>query len=115
MDFLDPIKVRRHKYRMFAGYALLGVAIFLTTVVLIFLAFGYGGGKNGQIIQNGLVFVSSQPNPAQINLNGNNSGSSTNSRLQLPAGQYTMTLTKTGYRPWVRSLGVEGGSVEHFD
>ena len=115
MDFLDPVKIRRHKIRLITGYALLGVAIFLTTTVLIFLAFGYGVGKDGQIIQNGLVFVSSKPNPAQINLNGNNTGSSTNARLQLPAGQYTMTLTKTGYRPWVRSLGVEGGSVEHFD
>jgi hypothetical protein len=26
-----------------------------------------------------------------------------------------MKLTRPGYRPWVRSLGVEGGSVEHFD
>jgi hypothetical protein len=115
MDFLDPVKIRRHKYRLISGYVLLGIAIFLTTVVLIFLSFGYGVGKGGQIIQNGLVFVSSQPNPAQINLNGNNSGSGTNARLQLPAGQYTLSLTKTGYRPWVRSVGVEGGSVEHFD
>ena len=88
MDFLDPVKIRRHKIRLITGYALLGVAIFLTTTVLIFLAFGYGVGKDGQIIQNGLVFVSSKPNPAQINLNGNNTGSSTNARLQLPAGQY---------------------------
>lgn len=115
MDFIDPDKQRRHSRRLIIGYVLIAVAIALTTLVLLFLSYGYGFGKNGQVIQNGLVFVSSTPNPAKIYLNGVLNSSTTNSRLQLPAGQYTLKLVRSGYRPWVRSLGVEGGSVENFD
>jgi hypothetical protein len=87
----------------------------LATIVLLFAAYGYGVNGKGQIIQSGLVFVSSAPAPAAIYLNDQLNSASTNARLQIPAGQYTLKLTRSGYRPWVRSLGVEGGSVEHFD
>ncbi len=114
MDFLNHSKQRQNKLQLIVGYVLVAIAVMLTTVVLLFAAYGYGLGKNGQIIQNGLVFVSSVPSPAQIYLNGKLVGA-TNQRLQLPTGQYTMVLKRNGYRTWVRSLGVEGGSVEHFD
>lgn len=115
MDFIDPVKQRKHKIRLFIGYGLISCAIVLGTIVLLFAAYGYGVNGKGQIIQSGLVFVSSAPSPAAIYLNNQLNSASTNARLQIPAGQYTLELTRTGYRPWVRSLGVEGGSVEHFD
>ena len=115
MDFIDPVKQRKHKIRLFVGYGLISCAIILAAIVLLFAAYGYGVNSKGQIIQSGLVFVSSAPAPATISLNGQLNSSSTNARLQIPAGQYTLKLTRDGYRPWVRSLGVEGGSVEHFD
>jgi hypothetical protein len=114
MDFIDPIKRRRHKIRLIVGYFILGTAILLTALILLYQANGYGFGKNGQIIQNGLVFVSSTPSPATIELNGVASGSTTNTRLELPAGQYTLKLTRPGYRSWVRAIGVDGDSVESF-
>ncbi len=115
MDFIDPVKQRKHKIRLFIGYGLISCAIVLATIVLLFAAYGYGVNSKGQIIQSGLVFVSSAPAPADIYLNGQINSATTNARLQIPAGQYTLKLTRTGYRPWIRSLGVEGGSVEHFD
>lgn len=115
MDFIDPQKLRHHRARLAIGYSLSAVALILMTLVLLFIAYGYGLGKNGRIIQNGLVFVSSQPNPAQIYLNGNYQGNNTNARLELPAGQYTVQIKLSGYRTWVRSVGVEGGSVERFN
>ena len=115
MDFIDPVKQRKHKIRLFIGYGLISCAIVLATTILLFAAYGYGVNAKGQIIQSGLVFVSSAPAPALIYLNGQLNSSTTNARLQIPAGQYTLKLTRPGYRPWVRSLGVEGGIVEHFD
>jgi len=115
MDFIDPLKQRKHKVRLFVGYGLISCAIILATVVLLFAAYGYGLNSKGQIIQSGLVFVSSAPAPATITLNNQINSASTNARLQIPAGQYTLSLNRSGYRPWVRSLGVEGGSVQHFD
>ncbi len=114
MDFIDPLKRRHHKIRLILGYVVLGTAILLTALILLYQANGYGFGKNGQIIQNGLVFVASTPSPANIYLNGSLSQSATNARLELPAGQYTLQLTRRGYRPWIRAIGVEGDSVEDF-
>lgn len=115
MDFIDPDKQHSHKIRLLIGYCLMAIAIILTSVILLYQANGYGIGSNGEIIQNGLVFLSSTPNPAQISLNGVLNTSKTNVRLQLPAGLYTVSLNRNGYVPWVRAIGVEGGSVEHFD
>ncbi|HEV2402691.1 MAG TPA: PEGA domain-containing protein [Candidatus Saccharimonadales bacterium] len=114
MDFLDPRKQKAHARRLIVGYFLIGIAILLTTTILLYRAYGYELGKNGQIIQQGLVFVSSQPNPATIYIDGKANGN-TNKRIFLQAGQYTFRLARAGYRPWVRAVSVEGGSVEHFD
>lgn len=115
MDYLDPKKQFHHRLILLVGYVLVTIAIVIGTLVLLYQAYGFGLGKNGNVIQNGLVFVSSQPNPAQIYLNGHLNSNATNARLLLPAGIYHMKLTRTGYRDWQRTIGVEGGSVVHFD
>jgi hypothetical protein len=97
------------------GYVLIGVGILITTVILLQVAYGYARGKNGQIIQNGFVFVSSQPHPAQIYTNGQLNKARTNTRLTLPAGQYTVQLKRSGYREWRRTITVLGGDLQHFD
>lgn len=115
MDFLDPKKQKAHIYRLFIGYALVGIALILTTVILLYRAYGFGFDKNGQIIQSGLVFVSSAPNPAKIFINGQRYKDDTNVRIPLPAGQYTFDVRRDGYEGWKRAITVEGGSVERFD
>jgi hypothetical protein len=114
MDFIDPKKRRLSKIKLIISYLLIGLAVLMTTLVLLYQANGYSFGKNGQLIQKGLVFVNSTPNPASIYLNGQLNSATTNVRLNLPAGQYTMKLTRSGYRPWQRAVEVEGGSVERF-
>jgi hypothetical protein len=115
MDFLDPKKHRRHLILMLCGYLLIGVAIVIGTLVLLYQAYGFGLGKNGTVIQNGLLFFSSQPHPAKITINSKPQSVQTNSRLLLPAGIYSVQLTRAGYRPWQRTIELIGSSVEHFD
>jgi hypothetical protein len=115
MDFLDPKKRFRQTVLLVTGYVLIGVAITIATVILLYQAYGFGLGKNGTIIQSGLLFFSSQPSPAKIYINGKLNTSQTNTRLELPAGIYNVKLTRSGYNPWQRTIEVDGGSVEHFD
>lgn len=114
MEFLDPKKQKQHMTRLFIGYFLVGVALLLTTVILLYRAYGYGF-KNGQVIQNGLIFISSSPSPADIYINGEKRQERTNVRLLLSSGQYTFELKREGYRPWKRAITLEGGSVARFD
>jgi hypothetical protein len=62
MDFLDPKRKKSHHKRLFIGYLLMAVAVAMGTLILLFSAFGYGvDRKTGDVIQNGTVFVDSQP------------------------------------------------------
>lgn len=115
MDFLDPAKQARHRVIMWVGYVLIAGGIVVATLVLLYQAYGFGLGKNGTVIQNGLVFLSSQPNPASISLNGKLNNAQTNARLALPASIYHVQLARSGYRNWQRIIEVEGGDVQHFD
>lgn len=114
MDFLDPKKHRAHLIRLMIGYVLIGTALILTAVILLYRAYGFGL-KNGEVIQNGLIFVSSRPNPADMYVNGKKQDKTTNARLLMPAGQYAFVLEREGYRPWKRAINVEGGAVVRFD
>jgi hypothetical protein len=114
MDFLDPKKQKAHARRLTLGYALIGLVLLLGTTILLYLAYGFGIDKNGRVIQNGLVFISSQPAGANIYINGVQKDT-TNTRLVLPAGSYTAEIKRSGYSTWKRAITVEGSSVERFD
>jgi hypothetical protein len=115
MDFFDPQKQKRHARRLAVGYALIGLALILATIILLYHAYGFGIDRSGRVIRNGLVFVSSRPGDANIYINNKRDKATTNARLTLPSGQYLLELKSEGYRDWKRALTVEGGSVNRFD
>lgn len=115
MDFLDTNKQRRHAILLYIGYAFIALAIAIATMVLVYQANGFGVNRKGQIVQNGLVFFSSQPAAADIYLNGVKQGNQTNTRVSVASGQYTIKISRDGYRDWTRPLNVQGGDVQNFD
>jgi hypothetical protein len=115
MDFLDPKKQRRHALLLLIGYGFITIAILIGTTVLLYQAYGFGIGKNGQVVQSGLLFVSTTPSGADIYLNNTKSPSRTDTRLSLVSGQYAMKLERTGYRTWEQTITLQGGTVEHYD
>lgn len=114
MDFLDPDKKRAHQKRLFLGYFLIGIAILLGSFILVLLSYGFDvDRRTGQVIQNGLIFTASAPESARIFLNGVDSGT-TDKKLTVPAGQYTLELKRDGYRTWKRNFNLEGSTIERF-
>lgn len=111
MDFLDPKKKRGYNIRLVVGFILISIAIVLGTIILALITAGYTiNRKTGQVIQNSLVFINSQPTSATIYVNGVNSGT-TNARLNLDAGNYTFSLQQNGYRSWSNNVTLLGGDV----
>lgn len=114
MDFLDPRKKRAHNIRLYIGYALMAVALGISTVILVFAAYGYDIDRStGDIIQNGLIIVDAHPESATIFVNGEGKGT-TDNRLILPAGQYKVELQREGYHNWVHDVSLEGSSIEQL-
>src|ERR1700761_4432923 len=108
MDFLDPNYERRSQFRLLLGYCLVTLAIAATVWLLINQAYGLGLNRRGQVTQNGLLFVSSQPSGAVIDLNGAPYKSDTNTRVFAQSGSYIMKISRPGYRDWTRPIYVAG-------
>lgn len=115
MDFLDPIKERRTRFRLFVGYALVALAIGIASLILLYWSYGYSVTSDGDVAQKGLVFVSSQPSGANVSLDGIDSKTQTGAKLNLKSGSYLMTLSLAGYTSWSHPITVRGGDVQHFD
>lgn len=115
MDYLDLKKERQHNALLLVGYVLIAVAITISALVLLYQAYGFGIDKKGTVVQNGLTFFSSHPNPANIYVNDILQTVRTNTRLVLPSGIYNVKLSREGYGDWQRKIELNGGSVEHFD
>ena len=114
MDFLDPIKTKKRDRRLLMGYFLFAVLISLGTVILVYLSYGFGLDKKGGVYQNGLLYIASAPTGANIWLDKTSYGK-TNNRINIPSGKFMLSINKSGYREWQRSIEVDGGSVQHFD
>lgn len=92
----------------------MAIALAISTVVLLFAAYGYDIDRStGGIIQNGLIVLDAHPESATIYANGEQKGT-TDNRLPLPAGQYKIELKRDGYRTWSHSVNLEGGSIEQL-
>ena len=115
MDFFDPQKQKEHSIRLAVGYGLIAVILILATTIMLYWARGFGLDKNGRIIQNGLVFVSSTPEDGVVYVNGKKYKDLTNTRLNIPDGQYTLDVKKDGYRTWSRAVSVRGGDLERLN
>ncbi len=119
MDFLDPKKKRSSVIRLYIGYGLMTILIAVSTVVLLYAAFGYGVNKDGEVYQNSTVFLASEPSGANVNIKNASTGVvksvTTNDRLILPQGDYTVNFTKSGYRPWIKSVELRGGQITRLD
>lgn len=119
MDFLDPKKKRSSVIRLYIGYGLMTILIVTGAVVLLYAAFGYGVNKDGEVYQNSTVFLASEPSGADANIKNISTGevksTATNDRLILPQGDYKVDFTKSGYRPWVKSVELRGGQISRLD
>lgn len=114
MDFLDPHKRRSYNIRLFIGFVLIGIAIVLATMILALITAGYTiNRKTGQVIQNSLVYINSQPVSSNIYINGGSSGT-TNARFDLSAGKYSISLQQNGYHTWSNNITLYGGQVEQL-
>jgi hypothetical protein len=113
MEFLDEPAKRRRTRKLFLGYFLIAVIIGLVSVILVYLAQGYGYDTRKGVTQNGLVFISAKPVGANISINNQSKGA-TDLRTVLPEGKYELLLRQNGYREWRKSFNLDGGTVLYY-
>ena len=83
----------------------------ITAMIVIAYARGYRlNTKNPGLSSTGILVATSEPNGAQVYVNGEFSGA-TNSNINLDPGNYDITITKEGYHDWSRTMRVQGEVV----
>lgn len=116
MEFIDPAHKQKHKKRLAIGYVLLTILVALSTYMLVATAMGYQiFQKDGQVVQNGLIFLDSKPVNADIYINGKKESSKTDTRLALAEGDYEIILKSEGYKDWTRRITLYGGKVSFIN
>lgn len=112
MEFIDPKLKQRRSKRLKIGYALLTLLVGLATYILVMTAKGYQIlQSDGQVVQNGIIFLDSKPVSADIFINGKKEDSKTEMRLTVPESEYEITLKAEGYKDWTKRITLEGGRV----
>lgn len=118
MDFLDPNKKRSNKIKLYVGYILVAIAISMSALVLLFANSGYRLDTEGNVTQNGLLFVNSHPDGATAYIEGiynkYKTQGKTDTKFDLREGRYRVTINMDRYRSWQKELSVDGGSVERL-
>ena len=108
MDFLDPNKKRSNKIKLYVGYILVAIAISMSALVLLFANSGYRLDTEGNVTQNGLLFVNSHPDGATAYIEGiynkYKTQGKTATKFDLREGRYRVTINMDRYRSWQKEL-----------
>ncbi len=80
--------------------------------VLVFIMLGYQfNSSDGKIEQGGLVQFDSRPAGASVTIDGMAFGTRTPSKTTMASGQHFITMNRSGYNMWQKSVKVVPGSV----
>ncbi len=92
-------------------YAFMSVAVVVLVTILVFVMLGYRYAGGGRIEQGGLVQFDSQPNGADVTIDGTKFGTNTPSKTTLASGTHTITINRGGYQPWRKTVNLVAGAV----
>ena len=93
-------------------YGLMSLSVIALVTLLVFVMLGYQFNKtDGKIEQGGLVQFSSTPSGASVGIDSKSFGTQTAARTTMTAGAHYITMNKTGYRQWQKTVSVVPGSI----
>lgn len=105
-------RTKRQKVLTAVSYTSIAFIVMIGTFILVQIARGYDFDFNrGEVVQNGLLLVASEPVAADIYLNGENIRKDTPYRRTLSVGEHTITLKQSTFRDWTRKFNVNAGEV----
>lgn len=112
MHEINNVNKRLRFVRNFSNYIAVAIIVSGLTTLLVLAARGYDIDRTtGQVIKNGILLVESQPEGAEVKLDGRLEPKKTPDKYPIPEGSYNLKLTKDGFRDWDRQVDVIGSKV----
>lgn len=100
--------------RILTPLAYLSLAVLLVGATIVLVAYGRGYSydiKSNRWLINGLLLVNSSPSGATVKINGKALRRKTPYRNTLEAGDYSVEVSKLGYRSWAKTLSIVASGV----
>lgn len=107
---------KRMKKQLFLPLLIISFLLLATTLVVFYgkgYRFGFGQGR-ADFFGTGLLVATSQPNGAQVFVDGHLT-TATDNTLNLTPGEYTIKIFKDGYFPWEKKLKIKKEVVTKAD
>jgi len=95
----------------FFTYGVMTVASAVLTAFLVLVALGYRLDKNFTFSQGGLVQFNSTPDNASVTVDGKLQGFHTQGKVNLAAGQHSVTMSLNGYHTWSKNVDLAPGQL----
>lgn len=95
--------------------AIATLSVIVILIVTIFFMLGYRlDSGNGRLEQGALMQFDSQPGGASVAIDNKNVGT-TATKQTVVAGVHTVTMNKSGYEQWTRTLDLQAGTLTWLD
>lgn len=112
MHEINNINKRLRTIKHFSNYFVVALVILVLSGLIVLAAQGYDIDRStGQVIQNGILLVETEPSGAVLSINGRPESDRTSGKYPVPEGTYDLTLSKDGYRDWQTTAEVFGSKV----
>jgi hypothetical protein len=107
-----PPSKRKQLMQRILVYGFMSAATLGLVAVLVSVMLGYQFNRSdGRIEQGGLVQFDSRPTGGNVTIDGTSFGSQTPSKTTMTSGQHFITIERSGYKKWQKSVAVVPGSV----
>lgn len=107
-----PPSKRARLWRHFSAVTIMTIIVICGVAILTALTLGYGfNQRDGRIEQGGILQIGSTPAGATITTNGTPFGSQTPTKLVSQPGDYALTINRTGYRQWQKTVPIQAGNI----
>lgn len=96
-----------------AVYVVMTLAVgAIVTSIVLFVLLGYRfDSDNGKIEQYAMLQFNSDPAGAKVTVDGEYLSNLTPSKVTLKAGKHAVTMEKTGYETWSKSVDIKAGAL----
>lgn len=108
---LDPSSRRARLALRFFTYGVMTVSTIVISTIMVFFALGYRLDNNFHFTQGGLVQLLSTPNNASVTVDDVRQGFHTPDKMNMSAGQHTVTMSLDGYRTWNKTFTLAPGQL----
>lgn len=110
--YSPPAPGKKQTIKQIAIYTLMTLSVIVVVAILILVMLGYRLNRTtGTLEQGGLVQLNSTPSGASLMVNGTRLGATTSTKTTLAPGSHTITMSRSGYTPWQKTVDVKSGTI----